>query len=228
MDFRISCVCTPALWLKMLRFCGNMAFMSTLPFPPPPELGWYDDDATVVSANQSAAVEPAEDSGAAQTPQTLVDKAVAARKPAADKSWTSSTPQTNSEGDIEDWDGTVLSTAFMAEEPKKRYRLHNDATGQDIELIKSALLGRNVSATVPQGAMSIKLADPTRTVSRNHAAVSYDKDGALWIEDYGSLNGTYIIEDDHEQQVKDNPVQLTAPTTLRIGDQFFKLTEDKS
>ncbi|WEV64376.1 FHA domain-containing protein [Bifidobacterium sp. ESL0732] len=201
--------------------------MSTLPFPPPPELGWYDDDATVVSANQAVGDEPEQGSSADQTPQALVDKAVEARKPAVDDSWTSSTPQTNSEGDIEDWDGTVLSTAFMAEKPKKRYRLHNDATGQDILLDKSALLGRNVSATVPEGAMSIKLADPTRTVSRNHAAVSYDKDGTLWIEDYGSLNGTYIIEDDHERQVKDSPVQLLAPTTLRIGDQFFKLTEEE-
>ncbi|MDF7640383.1 FHA domain-containing protein [Bifidobacterium sp. ESL0784] len=199
--------------------------MSTLPFPPPPELGWYDDDATVVSANQTSADWSAKDPGTAQTPQTIVDSTAATSRPAVDDSWTSSAPQTNSEGDIEDWDGTVLSSAFMGKKPMKRYRLHNDATGQDIELTKSALLGRNVSATVPQGAMSIKLADPTRTVSRNHAAVSYDKDGTLWIEDYGSLNGTYIVEDDHEQQVKDSPVLLKAPTTLRIGDQFFKLTE---
>lgn len=200
-----------------------MTDMSNLPFPPPPELGWYDDDATVVSA--TTADEPQQGSSVVQTPQTLADEA--AQKPAADASWTSSAPQTNSEGDIEDWDGTVLSTAFMSEKPKKRYRLHNDATGQDIVLDKSALLGRNVSATVPEGAMSIKLADPTRTVSRNHAAVSYDKDGTLWLEDYGSLNGTYIVTDDHEQQVKDSPVRLSPPTTLRIGDQFFKLTEDE-
>ncbi|WEV69070.1 FHA domain-containing protein [Bifidobacterium sp. ESL0775] len=195
--------------------------MSTLPFPPPPELGWYDDDATVVSANQVA-----EDQPAASQPAQTAAAQVAQQQPSADAGWSSSMPETNSEGDIEDWDGTVLSTAFMTEKPKKRYRLHNDATGQDIVLDKSALLGRNVSATVPQGAMSIKLADPTRTVSRNHAAVSYDKDGVLWIEDYGSLNGTYIIDHDHEVQVKDHPVQLVAPTTLRIGDQFFKLTEE--
>ncbi|WEV52691.1 FHA domain-containing protein [Bifidobacterium sp. ESL0704] len=201
--------------------------MSTLPFPPAPELGWYDDDTTVVSANQTVADELARDSETARTPQSLVDGAMGTQKPAVDSSWTSAAPQTNSDGDIEDWDGTVLSAAFMSEKPKKRYRLHNDATGQDILLDKSALLGRNVSATVPEGAMSIRLADPTRTVSRNHAAISYDKDGTLWLEDYGSLNGTYIIAGDHEQQVKNSPVQLSAPVTLRIGDQFFKLTEDK-
>ncbi|WEV42683.1 FHA domain-containing protein [Bifidobacterium sp. ESL0682] len=194
--------------------------MSTLPFPPPPEYGWYDDDAAPTSVNEVADDRvPANQS---------VQEAVTSteQKPSVDAGWSSAMPETNSDGDIEDWDGTVLSTAFMAEEPKKRYRLHNDATGQDIILDKSALLGRNVSATVPEGAASIKLADPTRTVSRNHAAVSYDKDGVLWIEDYGSLNGTYIIDGDHEVQVKDRPVRLVAPMTLRIGDQFFKLTED--
>lgn len=134
-------------------------------------------------------------------------------------------PKENADGNIEDWDGTVLSAAFMQQAPQKSYRLHNDATGQDIILDKSALLGRRVSTTVPEGAMSIKLEDPTRTISRNHAAVSFDKDGSLWIEDYGSLNGTFVIVDDHEEQVQGHPMQLTVPATLRIGDQFFQLTE---
>ncbi|WEV73155.1 FHA domain-containing protein [Bifidobacterium sp. ESL0790] len=134
-------------------------------------------------------------------------------------------PAVNAAGDIEDWDGTVLSSSFMGKSPNKGYHLHNDATGQDILLDRSTLLGRHVSATVPEGAVSVKLTDPTRTVSRNHAAISFDKDGTLWIEDYGSLNGTYVIEGDHEKQIKGKPMQLSVPSTLRIGDQFFKLTE---
>lgn len=134
-------------------------------------------------------------------------------------------PALNEDGDIEDWDGTVLSSSFMAKAPKKTYHLHNDATGQDIELDRSTLLGRHVSATIPEGAVSVKLIDPTRTVSRNHAAISFDKDGTLWIEDYGSLNGTYVIVDEHETQVKGKPVRIEPPVTLRIGDQFFQLSE---
>ncbi|WP_348519507.1 FHA domain-containing protein [Bifidobacterium sp. ESL0745] len=255
--------------------------MSALPFPPPPEFGWCDDDVADAYTSERVTVrsvqgqfeptaptaqgqlsqgssdqaqfgestqyrsfdrepdteflqgqeQPAESvygSVSTQPPQTLESEVVAVRqKSASDGPQTLSVPTINSNGGIKDWDGTVLSASFMSQKPQKRYRLHNDVTGQDILLDKSALLGRHVSATVPQGAMSVKIADPTRTVSRNHAALSYDKDGALWVEDYGSLNGTYIIDGNREQQVKGSPVRLTAPMVLRFGDQFFRLTEDK-
>ena len=65
--------------------------------------------------------------------------------------------------------------------------------------------------------------------SRNHAAISIDTDGALWIEDYGSLNGTYIITNGQETQVtKGTPLKLSAPATVRIGDQFFQFTEKQA
>lgn len=263
----------------MFWFYDNMTNMSDLPFPPPPEFGWCDDDAADAYMNERvtgqsvqewfAQAEPtaqgqlsqglsgqmqfeesaqhrsfAQDSDtgflqgqgqsaqsayasiAEQPAQTQESRVVTGRKSAADAPKISSGPLVNGDGDIKDWDGTVLSASFMSQNPQKWYRLHNDVTGQDILLDKSALLGRRVSATVPQGAMSVKVADPTRTVSRNHAALSYDKGGALWVEDYGSLNGTYIIDGDREQQVKGSPVRLTAPTVLRFGDQFFRLTED--
>ena len=78
---------------------------------------------------------------------------------------------------------------------------------------------------------------PRRSVSktrpaprpRNHAAISIDTDGALWIEDYGSLNGTYIITDGQETQVtKGTPLKLSAPATVRIGDQFFQFSEKQA
>ena len=128
--------------------------------------------------------------------------------------------------DIEDWDSTVLSSSFTAKAPRKIYILHNDATGQTIVIDKSTLLGRKPSMDVPEGAKAEKVEDPTRTTSRNHAAISIDQNGTLWIEDYGSLNGTYIIRDGQEAQVlKGKPRELDAPATLRIGDQFFQLTE---
>ena len=96
------------------------------------------------------------------------------------------------------------------------------ATGQQVIVDMGVLLGRKPSAEVPAGAKSVKLEDPTRTISRNHAAISFDQDGTLWIEDYGSLNGTYIIQDDVETKVEHKPMQLEAPCTVRIGDQFFQ------
>ena len=103
------------------------------------------------------------------------------------------------EDDI-DWDGTVLSEAFTMKQPKHTYVLDNEQTGQQVIVDMGVLLGRKPSAEVPAGAKSVKLEDPTRTISRNHAAISFDQDGTLWIEDYGSLNGTYIIQDDGRNQ----------------------------
>ena len=82
---------------------------------------------------------------------------------------------------------------------------------------------------VPEGAKAEKVEDPTRTTSRNHAAISIDQNGTLWIEDYGSLNGTYIITNGQETQVtKGTPLKLSAPATVRIGDQFFQFTEKQA
>ena len=119
---------------------------------------------------------------------------------------------------IEDWDSTVLSSAFTMKQPDHVYLLHNDMTGQDVTVDISTLLGRKPSADVPEGAKSVRLEDPTRTISRNHAAISFDRDGSLW-------NGTYLIQDDEEIKVEGRPMQLEAPATLRIGDQFFSFEE---
>ncbi len=131
------------------------------------------------------------------------------------------TAEEGAEGSDE-WDGTVLSTAFMKKEPRHVYRLVNAITGQSIVVDMGVLMGRKPSQDIPQGAKSVRLVDPTRTVSRNHAAISFDQDGSLWIEDYGSLNGTYVIDDEGERQVvKGTPMRLTAPCKVRIGDQVF-------
>ena len=129
----------------------------------------------------------------------------------------------------EEWDGTVLSTAFMKKEPRSVYRLVNEVTGQNILVDMGVLMGRKPSQDIPQGAKSVRLVDPTRTVSRNHAAISFDQDGSLWIEDYGSLNGTYVIDDEGEHQVmKGTPMRLPVPCKVRIGDQIFDFEETEA
>ena len=145
---------------------GNMSF---LPYPPPPEPGWYDDDVTVMAQPTAEPVDNAADS---------------------------------------------LET-------RERLAAQNESDDHDMQDV-SVAKGRKPSAEVPAGAKSVKLEDPTRTISRNHAAISFDQDGTLWIEDYGSLNGTYIIQDDVETKVEHKPMQLEAPCTVRIGDQFFQ------
>ena len=193
--------------------------MAKLPYPPAPELGWYSDDPVEGTPDSAVGTaEPQNDYGQPRTAEAATNTAFPA-EPAAPAA----------ANDIEDWDSTVLSSSFTSKAPKKTYLLHNDVTGQTIVIDKSTLLGRKPSMDVPQGAKAVRIVDPTRTTSRNHAAISIDTDGALWIEDYGSLNGTYIITNGQETQVtKGTPLKLSAPATVRIGDQFFQFTEKQA
>lgn len=182
--------------------------MAKLPYPPAPELGWYSDDPVEGTPDSAVGTaEPQNDYGQPSTAEAATNTAftaepattAAAAEPAATAP-ADTTPHA-AENDIEDWDSTVLSSSFTSKAPKKTYLLHNDVTGQTIVIDKSTLLGRKPSMDVPQGAKAVRIVDPTRTTSRNHAAISIDTDGALWIEDYGSLNGTYIITNGQETQV---------------------------
>ncbi|MBT1164299.1 FHA domain-containing protein [Bifidobacterium felsineum] len=228
--------------------------MSVVPYPPAPEPGWYADDpqsdgssavspaaehvSSAITATHTAAqantTEPAK--AAAQESVSLehtdsgfpeflsfpgYDSGLSPASSAA-----SDDEQNLQDATIQDWDSTVLSSSFTAKTPHTTYRLHNDVTGQDIVIDASTLLGRKPSLDVPEGVKAARIEDPTRTTSRNHAAISIDASGILWIEDYGSLNGTYILQDGQETQVlKGTPVQLTPPTTIRLGDLFFELTQ---
>lgn len=212
--------------------------MAKLPYPPAPELGWYSDDPVEGTLDSAVgAAEPQNDYGQPSSAETAANTAFAA-EPAATAATAADEPAATApadttphaaENDIEDWDGTVLSSSFTSKAPKKTYLLHNDVTGQTIVIDKSTLLGRKPSMDVPQGAKAERIEDPTRTTSRNHAAISVDTDGALWIEDYGSLNGTYIITNGQETQVtKGTTLKLSAPSTVRIGDQFFQFAEKQA
>lgn len=212
--------------------------MAKLPYPPAPELGWYSDDPVEGTPDSAVGTaEPQNDYGQPSSAETAANTAFAA-EPAAPAATAAAEPAATAsadttphaaENDIEDWDGTVLSSSFTSKAAKKTYLLHNDVTGQTIVIDKSTLLGRKPSMDVPQGAKAERIEDPTRTTSRNHAAISVDTDGALWIEDYGSLNGTYIIANGQETQVtKGTTLKLSAPSTVRIGDQFFQFTEKQA
>lgn len=188
--------------------------MSFLPYPPPPEPGWYDDDAIVMP--------PFADSAMPGTVQSQpMEQVSMLLEPINDESVND---EPANDDDI-DWDGTVLSSAFTMKQPKLEYTLYNEQTGQEVIIDMGVLLGRKSSVEVPEGAKYVKLEDPTRTISRHHAAISFDQDGTLWIEDYESLNGTYIIQGNEETKVEHKPIKFEVPCTIRIGDQFFTLEQ---
>ena len=202
-------------------------YMKILPYPPAPEFGWYDDDAITAYdlpnyrgiPDHPAPTDAATDSVQLKQPHTD-DYDVESPSPA------NAAPVNiaDSAGYVEDWDSTVLAARFVKKKPKPAFRLYNDDTGQTVLIDRGTLLGRKPSGTIPEGAQSVRLEDPTRTVSRNHAVISFDAVGVLWIEDYGSLNGTYLIADGVETEVaQGTPMKIERPVTLRLGDQFFTL-----
>lgn len=196
-----------------------IAIMSMLPYPPPPQLGWYHDDATVtpqqvtVGLRTSASAESAEN----------IPNATSTLGAAGTVSATAEPQQASQDDDNDDidWEGTVLSADFTAKIQRQQYVLYNEQTSQRVIVDSGVLLGRKPSHDLPEGIKAVTLEDPTRTISRNHAAINIDKDGLLWIEDYSSLNGTYIIRDNTETKVEHARMRLEAPCTIRIGDQFF-------
>ena len=197
--------------------------LNTLPFPPAPEPGWYEDDLPA-TGNIMQRPGPA-DARQNSEPYILKQSKSIVLKGNKTEDISPENHEDPESGDaIEDWDGTVLASSFTIRQPRRTYLLHNNATGQSITIDRSALLGRKPSETIPEGAKAVTVEDPTHTISRNHAAISVDTDGQLWIEDYGSLNGTFIIRDGKESQVAGAPAKLDTPVMLRFADQFLELT----
>lgn len=171
-------------------YTENMEKSSVL--PPPPELGWYPEDA--VWLKKQVQFRPSETS----EPTSPVAE----------------------EGD--DWDSTVLSQSSQEDRPA--ITLRNALNGQVITVKRTTLLGRKPSLNVPVGTDVAVLVDSTRTVSRDHACIEYGEDGSVWIRDLGSLNGTYVIENDEERQVReDEPLELHPGAMVRIGDEFYEV-----
>lgn len=111
--------------------------------------------------------------------------------------------------------------------------LHNRANGQEIMLAGNTLLGRKPSLEVSNAILDAHrgehvdvatLVDSTRTVSRNHAFVTFSDDGIARIQDLGSLNGTFIISDGDESSVVEGTAAvIDASMTLRVGDEFYEI-----
>lgn len=222
-----------------------------IPFPPPPEPGWYADDPTPQSAERTSAGAPGQPTVTDRPIQpTITDRPADPIHPTGPMRIHTTATSAATESPVaspaypaaatDDWDGTVLSRSSAARRPAAMYALHNEATGQSILIDGDVLLGRRPSDTLPQGVAeglrtvglhaenvrSVRIDDPTRTTSRDHAAIVMDRDGGLWIEDCGSLNGTFIIREGREHQVLEgSPSRLEAPATLRIGDQFLTVEQ---
>lgn len=122
---------------------GNMSF---LPYPPPPEPGWYDDDVTVMAQPTAEPVDNAADS--LETRERLAAQNESDDHDMQDVSVAKGDAAVSDEDDI-DWDGTVLSEAFTMKQPKHTYVLDNEQTGQQVIVDMGVLLGRKLRPKCP-------------------------------------------------------------------------------
>ncbi len=82
-----------------------------------------------------------------------------------------------------------------------------------------ARIGRNPEATAGEDVRLIRVDDPTRSVSKNHADLGVDSAG-LWLTDRGSTNGTVISSAGLPPRVAEPGARVRVPTgsTIHVGD----------
>lgn len=82
-----------------------------------------------------------------------------------------------------------------------------------------ALVGRNPQAGAGSAAILVRVEDPTRSVSKNHAELGVDSAG-LWLTDRGSTNGTVVSAPGRSPQVAEPGARVRVPvgSTIHVGD----------
>ncbi|MFF2453547.1 RDD family protein [Isoptericola sp. NPDC058082] len=82
-----------------------------------------------------------------------------------------------------------------------------------------ARVGRNPEASAGETVTLVRIDDPTRSVSKNHADLDVDSAG-LWINDRGSTNGTVISVAGLPPRVAEPGARVRVPmgATIHVGD----------
>jgi len=82
-----------------------------------------------------------------------------------------------------------------------------------------AVVGRNPQAGAGSAAILVRVDDPTRSVSKNHAELGVDSAG-LWLTDRGSTNGTVVSAPGRSPQVAEPGARVRVPvgSTIHVGD----------
>ncbi|SKC47650.1 RDD family protein [Krasilnikoviella flava] len=82
-----------------------------------------------------------------------------------------------------------------------------------------ARIGRNPEASAGEPVILVRVDDPTRSVSKNHADLDVDSAG-LWLNDRGSTNGTVISVAGLPPRVAEPGARVRVPVgaTIHVGD----------
>ncbi|MBO3093800.1 FHA domain-containing protein [Cellulomonas dongxiuzhuiae] len=95
--------------------------------------------------------------------------------------------------------------------------------GRVLTVERLALVGRNPSPG--PGLQVVRVADPTRSVSKTHLQLAVDSAGGAWVVDRGSTNGTLVTLPDGGQVVcpVDHPVRLREGAVVVFGDRSLRV-----
>lgn len=91
-----------------------------------------------------------------------------------------------------------------------------------------ALVGRNPQAADGSPTILVRVEDPTRSVSKNHAELGVDPAG-LWLTDRGSTNGTVVSAPGRSPQVAEPGARVRVPmgSTIHVGDRRIVVHPDE-
>ncbi len=119
----------------------------------------------------------------------------------------------------------VLPPGMQGGEPESASRAHGGVVRVTVDgqsrhvLTGTAIVGRRPVAE-GEGQTTITVTDLTRRLSKNHLCLEVAYDGALFVTDLGSTNGSAIVGPDGSREVllPHAPAQLELHDTVTLGD----------
>jgi pSer/pThr/pTyr-binding forkhead associated (FHA) protein len=86
--------------------------------------------------------------------------------------------------------------------------------GTELPLETDVVVGRKPTAI--DGAATLEVPDSTRTLSKSHARLT--REGAIWmVEDLGSTNGLFLLNDDGSESELTANVPVEATERMLLG-----------
>lgn len=92
-------------------------------------------------------------------------------------------------------------------------------SGERVRVDGAVRVGRNPAAAPEESVHLVRIDDPSRSVSKNHADLGVDSAG-LWVSDRGSTNGTVVSVVGQPPRVVESGARIRVPagSTIHVGD----------
>ncbi|MDR0788996.1 MAG: FHA domain-containing protein [Bifidobacteriaceae bacterium] len=102
------------------------------------------------------------------------------------------------------------------------------ADGTVYKINRSTLLGKNPDGSAYLNTDIIKIKDTTKSISKNHLHITFDKEGNPMVRDLGSTNGSYIGSANNHIKIPTTYAELVPINkTVYMGNFAFVISIDK-